>query len=185
MWASLLNVVSGTDSMVGVRVWLGLGSNIDAETNIRSAVTALQQAFGELQISPVYESDAVGFDGDRFINLVVGIKTSLGINEVNSTLKQIEDSQGRSREGDKFSARTLDIDILTFADLDLTEDGVNIPRHEILTYAFVLRPLADVAPEEIHPHLGLSYRTLWEGFDQASQPMRELPDFFAQNNQAL
>ena len=155
-----------------VRAWLGLGSNIDAEKNIRAAVDALKKHFDELVISPVYESEAVGFEGDNFLNLVVGIMTSMNIDELNATLKFIEDSNGRFRAGEKFSPRTLDIDILTYGDEDLTEHGINIPRHEILTYAFVLKPLSEVAPDERHPHVGISYQKLWEGFDHDSQQMK-------------
>ncbi len=155
-----------------VQAWLGLGSNIDAEINIRSAVAALRSHYGELLISPVYESEAVGFDGDNFLNLVVGIHTDETIDQLNQVLKQIEDDNGRSREGKKFSSRTLDIDILTYGQHDLTEQGINIPRHEILTYAFVLKPLSDVAPDGMHPHLEMTYKRLWEGFDQQSQPMK-------------
>ena len=155
-----------------VRVWLGLGSNIDAEVNIRAAVTALRTHYGELVISPVYESEAVGFEGDNFLNLVVGVSTDESIEELNQALKSIEDENGRSREGEKFSSRTLDIDILTYGQQDLTEQGINIPRHEILTYAFVLKPLSDVAPDGIHPHLEMTYKRLWDGFDQQAQPMK-------------
>jgi len=155
------------------RVWLSLGSNIDAEQHIRSAIYALRGFYSDLIISPVYESESVGFDGDNFLNLVVGLETNENIDELNQVLKSIEDNNGRSREGEKFSSRTLDIDLLTFGDEDLTERGVNIPRHEILVYAFVLKPLADVAPDELHPHIGISYQKLWDGFDQASQPMQK------------
>jgi len=155
-----------------VQVWLGLGSNIDAEMNIRAAVSALRKHYGELVISPVYESEAVGFAGDNFLNLVVGVHTDDSIDELNQVLKNIEDDNGRSRSGEKFSSRTLDIDILTYGQYDLTEQGINIPRHEILTYAFVLKPLSDVAPDGMHPHLEMTYKRLWDGFDQQSQPMK-------------
>ena len=155
-----------------VQVWLGLGSNIDAEANIRAAVSALRKHYDELVISPVYESEAVGFEGDNFLNLVVGVHTDESIDELNQVLKNIEDDNGRSRSGEKFSSRTLDIDILTYGQHDLTEQGINIPRHEILTYAFVLKPLSDVAPDGMHPHLEMTYKRLWDGFDQQSQPMQ-------------
>ena len=163
-----------TDSPVQ-RVWLGLGSNIDAENNIRSAITALKEQYKQLIISPVYQSKAVGFEGDNFLNLVIGIDTDESLQQLFSVLKSIEADHGRSREAEKFSARTLDIDILTYGNLDLTEQGIDIPRHEILTYAFVLKPLADVAPNELHPHIGLTYQKLWDGFDQQSQTLQLHP----------
>jgi len=161
------------------RVWLSLGSNIDAEANIRQAIAALRLRFAELVISPVYKSEAVGFEGDDFLNLVVGILTDADLDELNRIFKDIEDDNGRTRSHEKFAARTLDIDILTYGFEDFTEQGINIPRHEILTYAFVLKPLADVAPEELHPHIKISYQRLWEGFDQQSQPMQLYPMSFA------
>ena len=154
------------------RVYVSIGSNQQPHQHIRQALDLLEQQFDSVDISPVYESAAVGFDGDNFLNLVVGINTQETLGELNQTLKAIEDANGRSREGEKFSSRTLDIDILTYSNLDLTEQGINIPRHEILTYAFVLKPLADVAPDELHPHLEMTYSRLWEGFDQESQPMK-------------
>ena len=160
------------DNQIVRRVWLGLGSNINAESNIHSAIQTLKTKYSELVVSPVYESEAVGFEGDNFLNLVVGIQTDETLDQLFSSLKSIESDHGRKREAEKFSVRTLDIDILTYGDLDLTEQGVDIPRHEILTYAFVLKPLADVAPEEIHPHIGLSYQALWDGFDKDSQLLR-------------
>lgn len=158
-----------------VRVWLGLGSNIDAEKHIRSAVYALRTHYNGLVISPVYESESVGFEGDNFLNLVIGLETDETLEDLTLILKAIEDANGRSRVGEKFSSRTLDIDILTYGQEDLTEDGINIPRHEILTYAFVLKPLSDVAPDEVHPHVGINYQKLWDGFDQKSQPMQLYP----------
>jgi 2-amino-4-hydroxy-6-hydroxymethyldihydropteridine diphosphokinase len=156
------------------RVWLSLGSNIDAQRHIRAAIQALRGLFADLVISPVYESQAVGFDGDNFLNLVIGIDTDIPLQQLTQQLKSIEDDNDRSREGDKFSSRTLDIDILTYGNQDLTASGVNIPRDEITRYAFVLKPLADVAADELHPVLGQSYASLWERFDQRSQPMQRI-----------
>ena len=157
------------------RAWLGLGSNIDADHNLRAAVEELRQKYQELVISPVYESESVGFAGDNFLNLVVGILTSDSLDQLFTDLKSIELNHDRTRTAEKFSSRTLDIDVLTYGDLDLTEQGIDIPRHEILTYAFVLKPLADVAPDELHPHIGLTYSRLWKGFDQQSQRLKPYP----------
>ena len=164
-----------TAHQAGRRAWLGLGSNIDADHNLKSAVSALREKYHDLVISPVYESEAVGFAGDNFLNLVVGIVTDEPLEQLSTTLKAIELNHGRKRSAEKFSARTLDIDVLTFGDLDLTEQAIDIPRHEILTYAFVLKPLADVAPHELHPHIGLTYQKLWDGFDQQSQKLQPYP----------
>ena len=149
------------------RCWISIGSNIDRETSIRGAVDDLRAAFGPLVISPVYETDAVGFDGDAFYNLVVGIKTGQTVAEIRQTLRTLEDARGRLRESEKFAPRTLDLDLLTWGDVVGVVDGYELPRDEILKYAFVLAPLADVAPNERHPADGRSYRQLWS--DMASR----------------
>jgi len=151
------------------RVWLSLGSNIDREEHIRGAVKALRETFGELIISQVYESESVGFKGGSFFNLVVGFDTERPPQELCRFFHTIEAAHGRERCGEKFASRTLDIDLLTYGDQVIKEGKVEIPREEITRYAFVLLPLAEVAGDEQHPVLGLSYRELWQGFDGEGQ----------------
>ena len=150
-------------------IYLSLGSNVEAQRNIEAAMDALADTFGELIISSVYESEAVGFDGDSFYNLVVGIHSDLGVGELSKILKTIEDQQGRDRSAPKFGARSLDIDILTVDDRVGVIDGIAIPRDEILKNAFVLQPLAEIAPTTVHPQNGLAYQQLWQDFDKAKQ----------------
>lgn len=153
------------------RVYLSLGSNIDRERHIQSALDALRDSFGELTVSPVYESEAVGFEGDHFYNLVVGVNTDLPVGALQRLIKTIEDDNGRERSGPKFSARTLDIDILTYDNCIGEFDGVSLPRDEIVKNAFVLLPLADVAGEERHPQLNCTYSELWAGYDKNKQAL--------------
>lgn len=152
-------------------IYLSLGSNVDRHKNITAALDALAALFGVLQISAVYESKSVGFDGSNFFNLVVGAGTDLSIAELSETLKRIEDDNGRKRNGPKFSPRTLDIDILTYGDFVGNENGIELPRAEITTNAFVLLPLAEIAADALHPQLQKSYRDLWAGYDQNSQSL--------------
>jgi 2-amino-4-hydroxy-6-hydroxymethyldihydropteridine diphosphokinase len=156
------------------RCWISIGSNQERERSIKGAVRALGERFGPLVLSRVYESEAVGFRGQPFYNLVAGFDTDEGVGAVNAVLREIEDAFGRVRGPDKFSPRTLDLDLLTHGDLSGTVDGCKLPRDEILHYAFVLRPLAEVAGEEIHPETGRSYRDLWGGFDRTVQPLAPL-----------
>lgn len=150
-------------------VLLSLGSNIDRYTHLSAALDALQQAFGDLQISPVYESEAVGFDGDHFLNLVVGLSTVQSVGDLSAHLKAIEDANGRQRGGPKFSARTLDIDILSYDELVGCVDGVELPRDEITQNAFVLKPMADIVPDALHPQEKISYLAMWQAYDQAQK----------------
>jgi 2-amino-4-hydroxy-6-hydroxymethyldihydropteridine diphosphokinase len=145
-------------------VYLGVGSNIDRERHITAALDALWSEFGELAISPVYESEAVGFKGTNFLNLVVGFRTNLPVGRLCAQLKRMEEANGRRPNAPKFAARTLDLDILTYDDLTGTIEGVELPRAEILYNAFVLLPMAELAPDTKHPETGQSYRQLWQSY---------------------
>ena len=142
-------------------VFVGVGSNVDRETNIRSGLAALGLAFGELQLSPVYCSAAVGFAGEDFLNLVIRFNTELSVAELGLRLRAIETAHGRGTSMPKFSSRTLDLDILLYGDASGEIDGVTLPREEVVYNAFVLRPLAELAPQSRHPRLGKTFAELW------------------------
>lgn len=152
-------------------VLLGLGSNQNAAQSINAALSALKTTFGELTASPIYESEAVGFDGDNFLNMVVEINTEQLVGELWQVLRNIEDAHGRDRTQPKFAGRTLDIDILTYDNTVGTVDGVLLPRDEILKNAFVLKPLADMRPTGVHPEVKTTYKELWAAYDQGSQKL--------------
>lgn len=152
-------------------IYLSLGSNVERYKHITSALDALANLLGDLTISSVYESKSIGFDGRNFFNLVVGAQTRLGIAELSDVLKRIEDDNGRKRSGPKFSPRTLDIDILTYGDFVGVESGIELPRAEITKNAFVLLPLAEIAPQIRHPQLQKTYAELWQAYDQSSQSL--------------
>ena len=158
-------------SVLQARVLLSLGSNIDQQRYITAGLDALADEFGSMRISSVYESAAIGFDGDNFYNLVVGIETNFSVGDLSRYLKALEDSNGRRRDCPRFSARTLDIDILTYNNVVGVVDGVLLPREEILENAFVLWPLAELVPGEQHPSLRKSYQSLWQAYDQSSQSL--------------
>ncbi len=153
------------------KVYLSLGSNIEAAKHIVAALDYLAAEFTELQISSVFESVAVGFRGDNFYNLVVAIDTDLSVGGLSILLKKIEDANGRVRSGPKFSGRTLDIDILTYDYFLGVFDGVELPRAEVLINAFVLWPLAEIAAEDVHPQVSKSYAELWACYDKSSQQL--------------
>jgi len=147
-------------------VTVSLGSNIDADQNIRRAVLELRSIFGALTISPVYQTEAVGVDGEDFLNLVVSFNSSLSVQTVALELKSIEDRIGRTRSQPRFSARLIDLDLLTYGDLILDEPGVQVPRREILLNAFVLKPLSDIHGNLAHPECNVTYTQLWREMKQ-------------------
>lgn len=156
-------------------VWISVGSNIKREESLREAIRRLRVSVGELVVSSVYESAAVGSGGPPFYNLVVGFETARSIRELDTWLRSIEDALGRRRGGDKFAPRTLDLDLLTYGDCAGEYDGIALPRDEILRYAFVLAPLAEVAPGERLPGDGRCYAQLWAAFAQETQPIERVP----------
>ncbi len=153
------------------QVYLSLGSNIDRYQHITAGLDALELIFSELEISSVYESEAVGFKGNPFLNLVVGGETDLTIAGLSAVLKKIEDNNGRVRGGPKFAARTLDIDILTYDECIGVVSGVQLPRDEIVNNAFVLWPLAEIAPHFRHPVTQETYASMWEAYDKTRQSL--------------
>ncbi|MEP0201363.1 MAG: 2-amino-4-hydroxy-6-hydroxymethyldihydropteridine diphosphokinase [Halioglobus sp.] len=156
------------------RVYLGVGSNIDRERYITAGLDALTELFGDMDISPVYDSEAIGFEGQPFLNLVVGVDTDLTLAELAKQLRDIEFEHGRPENATRFSSRQLDIDILLYDDLVGVIDGVELPRGEILENAFVLRPLADLVPEERHPERKQTYLELLDSLDTSGQSLAKV-----------
>jgi len=153
------------------RVYISIGSNIDKETSIRKGVADMKAIFGELELSSVYQSEAVGFEGDDFYNLVAAFDTIEDVMTISRQLHDIEDQNGRDRSGPRFSSRTLDLDLLVYDDLITDEDGLEVPRGEILENAFVLWPLAEIAPKLKHPITGKDYSEHWDAFDKSKEKL--------------
>jgi 2-amino-4-hydroxy-6-hydroxymethyldihydropteridine diphosphokinase len=153
------------------RAWLSLGSNIEPEKNLRTAVAQLRDRFGPIIVSPAYRFAAVGFAGPDFINLAVGLDTDIAAPALNDWLHALEDRHGRRRDVPRFSSRTLDIDIVLFGDAVLTGPGnLEIPRAD-LDQAFVLRPLCDIAAHVVHPLSGKTMAQLWAQTEPAGERM--------------
>lgn len=154
-------------------VFLGIGSNESPEKNLRLAIMELGSRYGELQLSSVYESAAVGFDGADFLNLVVRLQSEDSPLAICHEIELIHNLAGRIRGGDKWESRPLDIDLLLYNDLVKDDRPVRVPRDDILQYSFVLRPLAEIAPDQLHPVTGKTLLEHWQEFDAASHPLKE------------
>ncbi|HSC75839.1 MAG TPA: 2-amino-4-hydroxy-6-hydroxymethyldihydropteridine diphosphokinase [Pseudomonadales bacterium] len=163
------------------KVYVSIGSNIDRERHIVASLDALAKNFSGLEVSSVYESEAVGFSGDHFFNLVAGFDTAMSVGELSACLREIEHDNGRNRGQERFSARTLDIDILMYDQCADTVDGITLPRAEILENAFVLLPLAEIAPTGVHPVRQQTFSVLWQAYSR--QQKLWAVDFFWRGQQ--
>lgn len=147
-------------------VLLSLGSNVRPHHHLQAALRVLRGRFGQITVSPAYRTPAVGFDGPDFLNNAVMLDTGMPLLELDDWLHAVEDAHGRDRSGPRFSDRTLDIDVVYYGDLVVAGPGhLRIPRPE-LKHAFVLKPLADIAPDFIDPVRGLSLRQMWQAHPQ-------------------
>ncbi len=157
--------------------WLGLGSNVKAESHIRAGIRELEKDFHKVSLSPVYTSTAVGFEGDDFINLVARVETGMQPMELRQYLRDLEDRFGRKRDVAKFSDRTLDIDILLYDDLVLLSPVLEIPRAEILKFPHVLKPLADLDPDLVHPVELKTMAAIWDASGMDASGLHLHPSF--------
>ena len=143
------------------QAYLSLGSNDEPKQHLSSAISSLKRQFGEVILSPVYRTPAMGFIGPDFMNAAARIRTDRNVFELDAWLHELEDSQGRRRDVPRYSSRTLDIDIIFFDDLVISGPGnLLVPRPE-LKHAFVLKPLADIAPDFRHPVSGQTLAQSW------------------------
>ena len=144
------------------KIHINIGSNQNREANIASAIDYLRLNFTNVKISDIFESPAEGFEGDNFYNMGVNATTKLSVEDVNAVLKNIEKTFGRDRTQPKFSSRLIDLDLVVYD--DLVDLNANLPRDDILKYAFVLAPLAQLSGDEIHPLTKQTYQQLWRSF---------------------
>jgi len=154
-----------------VRVYIGAGSNIDAEAHLAAACRALDREYGPLRLSPVYRNASFGFEGDDFLNVVIGFSTRQAPETVLAFLARLHDAAGRDRSAGSQGPRVLDLDLLLYGDSVIDTPVVKVPRPDIELHSFVLGPLAELAPDQKHPVSGVTMAELWRRFDQHRHPL--------------
>ena len=145
---------------------IGLGANLgDARQALRDAIAAISNSPGVVfqSQSSLFGSAPVGADGPDYINAVLRIRTTLNAMELLHLLQQIENDAGRVRPY-RHAPRTLDLDLLLFGDAHIDSATLQVPHPRMWQRAFVLRPLAQVAPERVQPAVldAVQDQSVWE-----------------------
>ena len=160
-------VTAAARANASVRVFVSAGSNINPRANLKAACAALKERYPDLELSPAYESPAEGFNGPPFLNLVLSFRTKDTPEAIREVLAGLEARAGRIRSANKFSSRTLDLDLLLHG--ETVDASLKLPHPDIDRYAFVLRPLADLAPNLRHPIAAATLGELWCAYPYSRQ----------------
>ena len=155
-------------------VFVAAGSNVEPVVNLRRALAMLRAAYPGLRTSRAWRNAAVGFEGDDFINLVVGFETGEPLPGVIERLHEIEAACGRARDAPRWAPRSMDLDVLLYGNRVSRQPGLTLPRPDLVRRAYMLGPIAELAPGLHHPTLGVTMRELWERFDRTAHPMQQV-----------
>jgi len=155
-------------------VFVAAGSNVEPIANLRRALAMLRAHYPQLRRSRAWRNAPVGFEGEDFVNLVVAFDTEEPIQAVIARLHEIEAACGRARDAPRWAPRSMDLDMLLYGDRVVSEPGLVLPRPDLVRRAYMLGPVAELAPELRHPTLGRTMGDLWTRFDRQAHPMHEL-----------
>ncbi len=153
------------------QVHIAIGSNVDPEHHVARAAELLLQAYPDIRFSSWYRNRAVGFEGEDFVNAVAGFSTSQPVEQVISRLHDIETACGRPRDAPRWAPRSMDLDILLYGDRVCDEPQLKLPRPDLLKRAYMLGPLAELAPGLMHPTAGATIGELWRRFDKGGHDL--------------
>jgi 2-amino-4-hydroxy-6-hydroxymethyldihydropteridine diphosphokinase len=171
-------VTSGPESCVEggqpVTVYVSAGSNVAPIESLLKALAGVRAAFADVVVSTAYANTAVGFTGPDFINLAIAFATARPLAGVLEVLHAIEEDCGRGRTDPKWAPRRMDLDVLMYGEVVGTFPGATLPRPDFVRRAFMLGPLAEIAPDAVHPTLGVSMGQLWAEFDQSTHRLRRV-----------
>ena len=156
------------------QVYVAAGSNVAPIQNLRRALDVLDRHFAPLTVSRAYANAAVGFEGEDFVNLVVGFMTDLPLRDVIERLHEAEAACGRERNAPKWAPRSMDLDILLCDDVVCSEPGLTLPRPDLLQRPYMLGPAAEIAPDVVHPTEHRTLAELWRAM-RVSRPHEMRP----------
>jgi 2-amino-4-hydroxy-6-hydroxymethyldihydropteridine diphosphokinase len=161
-----------------VRVFVAAGSNLEPERHLARACADIRHHWPDAVFSRAYRNVAVGFDGPDFINLVVGFSTAQPLEVVIARLRAIETQCGRPRYAPKWASRTMDLDVLLYGDRVEKTSDYTLPRPDLLKRPYMLGPMAEIAPEVVHPTEHKPIGVLWREFDRDGHALSpvDLPD---------
>jgi len=162
-----------------MRVYVAIGSNLERQKHIQKALSLLRAHFGPLQLSKVYESSALDPSQGNYYNLVVSCPTSERPESITQTLKSVERQLGRRADETKLGRVAIDLDLLTYGDEIFESTQFSLPRRDIGKYAFVLKPLCDIAPNVRHPVSGELYASMWEAFADKTSIIKDVSHLFS------
>lgn len=148
-----------------VRVFVAAGSNLEPEKNLARACAEILHSWPDAVFSRAYRNVAVGFDGPDFINLVMGFSTAEPLEDVITRLRAIETLCGRPRLAPKWASRSMDLDVLLFGDRIEKTSEYTLPRPDLVKRPYMLGPMAEIAPEVLHPTAHKPMGELWGAFD--------------------
>jgi 2-amino-4-hydroxy-6-hydroxymethyldihydropteridine diphosphokinase len=154
-------------------VYVAAGSNIDPSAHLRRAIDVLGKRY-RLRLSPAYRNRAVGFEGEDFINLVLGFETQDSVRQVIEHLHEAEAACGRVRNAPKWAPRAMDLDLLLYGDFVIEELQLKVPRADLVKRPYMLRPMAELAPDVRHPVLKKTMLELWNEFDRDAHAMHRV-----------
>ena len=154
------------------QVYVAIGSNVIPQENVVKAAREIKRLFPDARFSAWYRNPAVGFTGDDFINGVVGFTTDLPLQSVIELLHGVEALCGRPRNAPRWAPRAMDLDVLLYDNLVCSEP--KLPRPDLLKRSYMLGPLAEIAPEVVHPTAGATIHELWQRFDRDAHVMTRI-----------
>jgi 2-amino-4-hydroxy-6-hydroxymethyldihydropteridine diphosphokinase len=153
-------------------VFVAAGSNVEPVANLRRALGELARRYPRLRCSRAYRNRAVGFEGDDFVNLVLTFDTDDDVHEVIDHLRAAEAACGRAPNAPKWAPRAMDLDMLLYGALVCEEPGLVLPRPDLVRRAYMLGPMAEIAPGRVHPVLGATMADLWSAFDRGAHELQ-------------